>query len=259
MDLVFRALADPTRRLVLDRLRGRNGQTLKELCADLGMTRQAVSKHVGVLEAANLVSAVRHGREKRHYLNPVPIQQIHERWTGKYERDRLRTLTALKTTLEDTTMTEPAPDFVYTIYITTTPEELWRALTDPEFTRQWWGAGDTAIAVESSWEAGAPVTHRFAGKQAPFMRGEVLEYEPPRRLAYSVGFVPTPEDPAPDPRRATARFELEPAGDTVKLTVRSTDPREDLREQVNEGWVQVVSSLKSFLERLGAPAAGGTR
>jgi DNA-binding transcriptional ArsR family regulator len=101
LDAVFKALADPTRRLVLDRLHERGGQTLGELCRRLSMTRQAVSKHVAILEAAGLVFARRVGREKLHYLNPVPINDIYERWISKYERDRLAALAALKTALEE--------------------------------------------------------------------------------------------------------------------------------------------------------------
>ena len=100
MDEVFRALADPSRRLLLDRLHERNGQTLNELCDGLAMTRQAVTKHLGILEEANLVTTLRHGREKLHYLNPVPIHEIAQRWIGKFERPRLDALSALKRGLE---------------------------------------------------------------------------------------------------------------------------------------------------------------
>jgi DNA-binding transcriptional ArsR family regulator len=100
MDAVFKALADESRRELLDRLRGDNGQTLNELCARLDMTRQAVSKHLTILEAANLVATVRRGREKLHYLNPVPIHEIAERWIGKFERSRLQALSELKKGLE---------------------------------------------------------------------------------------------------------------------------------------------------------------
>ena len=100
MDAVFKALADPTRRALLDALRARNGQTLSELSERPDMTRQAVTKHLGILEAANLVVSQRHGREKRHYLNPVPINDIAERWIDKFERGRLRALADLKRTLE---------------------------------------------------------------------------------------------------------------------------------------------------------------
>ena len=100
MDEVFKALADASRRSLLDRLHAKNGQTLNELCDGLAMTRQAVTKHLGILEAANLVTTLRHGREKLHYLNPVPINEIADRWIGKYERPRLRALAELKKNLE---------------------------------------------------------------------------------------------------------------------------------------------------------------
>jgi len=100
MDKVFKALADPSRRKLLDRLRAENGQTLGQLCAHLDMTRQAVTKHLAVLEQANLVVVVWRGREKLHYLNPVPIHDIAERWIGKFERHRLQALSELKKGLE---------------------------------------------------------------------------------------------------------------------------------------------------------------
>ena len=103
MDAVFRALADPSRRSLLDSLQANNGQTLSELCAGRGMTRQAVTKHLGILEAANLVATEKRGREKLHFLNPVPIQDIADRWIGKYERGRLRALADLKQNLEGET------------------------------------------------------------------------------------------------------------------------------------------------------------
>ena len=100
LDLVFKALADPGRRLLLDRLRAENGQTLGQLCAHLDMTRQAVTKHLAVLEEANLVVVLWRGREKLHYLNPVPIHEIGERWIGKFERGRLQALSDMKKALE---------------------------------------------------------------------------------------------------------------------------------------------------------------
>jgi DNA-binding transcriptional ArsR family regulator len=103
MDAVFKALADASRRELLDRLRADNGQTLNELCARLDMTRQAVSKHLAILEDANLVATVRRGRQKLHYLNPVPIHEIGERWIGKFERGRLKTLSETKKALEEGT------------------------------------------------------------------------------------------------------------------------------------------------------------
>ena len=103
MDAVFKALADPTRRQLLDRLFAKNGQTLGALCEELEMSRQAVSKHLALLEAANLIAAQKHGREKLHFLNPVPINEIADRWIGKYERHRIRALADLKKNLEGKT------------------------------------------------------------------------------------------------------------------------------------------------------------
>lgn len=100
VDAVFRALADPTRREILDRLHARGGQTLGELGTGLEMSRQAVSKHLAQLESAGLVSTLRRGREKLHHLDPVPIQEIHDRWIGKYERARVRAITSLRAALE---------------------------------------------------------------------------------------------------------------------------------------------------------------
>ena len=101
MDDVFKALADPSRRALLDRLYAQGGQTLNELCAGMGMSRQAVSQHLALLEAANLIATVRRGREKRHYLNPVPLHEISVRWLGKFERQRLDALHELKRALEN--------------------------------------------------------------------------------------------------------------------------------------------------------------
>ena len=101
MDEVFKALADPTRRSLLDRLNADNGQTLGDLCEHLNMSRQAVTKHLGLLESANLVVTIRKGREKLHYLNPVPIHEIHARWISKFERHRVAALHQLKQVLEN--------------------------------------------------------------------------------------------------------------------------------------------------------------
>src|SRR5918995_3620491 len=138
MDRVFKALADPSRRQLLDRLNERKGQTLGELGGGLEMARQSVTKHLAVLEAAGVVTATRRGREKLHFLNAAPINDIAERWMNRYDRERAVALADLKRALEDTAMEETR--FVYTTYIRTTPERLWQALTEPAFTRRW-GAG----------------------------------------------------------------------------------------------------------------------
>ena len=132
MDDVFKALADPSRRMLLDSLNAHNGQTLRQLCAGLDMARQSVSKHLAVLEAAGLVTTARRGREKLHYLNAAPISDIAERWISRYDQPRVEALADLKKALEETEV--EAPSFVYTTYIRTTPEQLWQGLTDPALT-----------------------------------------------------------------------------------------------------------------------------
>src|SRR3954451_15100878 len=127
MDDVFKALADPTRRSLLDELFARDGQTLTELEQRLPMTRFGVMKHLKVLEEAGLVVAKRRGREKLHFLNVVPIRLVHDRWVSKYAEPWAASLTGLKRHLEDRTMEK-----VFEIYIKTTPERLWEAITDPE-------------------------------------------------------------------------------------------------------------------------------
>src|SRR5580704_7801417 len=135
MDAVFKALADASRRKLLDQLFKSNGQTLTELCEFLDMTRQAVTKHLLLLEVANLVAVVWCGREKLHYLNPVPILEISERWIGKYERHRLQALSGLKMGLEQNKKRKDEimqkPKLVYTTYIRSTPKDVWAAITKP--------------------------------------------------------------------------------------------------------------------------------
>src|SRR5215467_7087819 len=180
MNEVFKALADPSRRQLLDRLNERNGQTLTELCAGLGMARQSVSKHLAVLEAANLVTTVRRGREKLHFLNAAPINEIAERWISHYHRDRVRALADLKKALEGTPM--PTTEFVYSTYIATTPQRLWQALTDPAFTLRYWG-----VALDTDWQPGSVITMRLAAGDVSITDPAqvVLEADPYRRLAYT--------------------------------------------------------------------------
>src|SRR3954453_16836141 len=178
MDDVFRALADPSRRQLLDSLNGRNGQTLHELCSGLRMARQSVSKHLAVLEAAHLVTTVRRGREKLHYLNAAPINEIRERWITRYERERVEALADLKRVLEEETMDRPS--FVYTTYVRTTPEQLWQALTDPAFTQRYWGA-----RFRTDWQLGSTMTWEQRGVTVADPEQVVLESEPYRRLSYT--------------------------------------------------------------------------
>src|SRR3954466_14454773 len=178
MDEVFKALADPSRRQLLDSLNSRNGQTLRELCAGLDMARQSVSKHLAILEDAKLVSAVRRGREKFHYLNPAPIHEITERWINRYDEARVEALADLKRALEDPTVDHPT--FVYTTYIRTTPERLWQALTDPAFTTRYWGA-----TFQTDWLPRSTMRWDQRGVTTDDPEQVVLEADPPTRLSYT--------------------------------------------------------------------------
>ena len=253
MDDVFRALADPSRRLLLDSLNRRGGQTLRELCAGLDMARQSVSKHLAVLEAANLVTTVWRGREKLHYLNAAPISDIAERWISRYEQ-RVHALSDLKHALEGTPMTRPS--FVYTTYINTTPERLWQALTDPAFTQRYWGT-----TLRSGWTPGATMTWEHQGVTIADHAQVVLEYEPYRRLSYTwhtftpewaeaCGFDDERLATLAGERRSKVTFEIEPLGQQVKLTVvhDDFDPGSAVLELVSQGWPQLLSDLKTLLE-----------
>jgi len=254
MDEVFKALADASRRRLLDSLNAHNGQTLRELCAGLDMARQSVSKHLALLEAANLVTTVWRGREKLHYLNAAPINAISERWINQYHRQRVLALADLKTALEQEPMGNP--DFVYTTYINTTPERLWQALTDPAFTTRYWG-----VAFESDWAVGSPMTWQEKGLSISDPDQVVVEYEPCRRLAYTwhtftpqwaeaQGFDADLLAKLAGERRSKVTFDIEPLGQTVKLTVVHGDfeSGSTVREMISQGWPLLASNLKSLLE-----------
>jgi len=254
MDAVFRALADPSRRGLLDRLNARNGQSLRELCQGLDMARQSVSKHLAALEAANLVTSVRRGRERLHYLNPAPINAISERWIDQYDHARVHALADLKRAMEDTPMHKPS--FVYTTYINTTPDQLWQALTEPAFTERYWGT-----TLESDWQVGSTITWHDSGATIADAEQVVLAADPPRRLAYTWhtftpewaeahGFAEELRARLAAERRSKVTFEIEPAGAASKLTVVHDDfePGSTVAEMISEGWPVLLSDLKSLLE-----------
>jgi len=259
MDDVFKALADPSRRQLLDSLNAHNGQSLRSLCGDLAMARQSVSKHLAVLEAAGLVVVVRSGRERLHYLNAAPINEIGERWINRYDQRRVDALADLKRALEFpmSTSTTDAPAFVYQTYIRTTPEQLWRALTEPAFTERYWGG----LALDTDWKVGSPISWRFGGVTVDDPEQVVVESDPYRRLAYSWHTF-TPEwavasgiDEAlraeiADERRSIVTFEIEDVGEMVKLTVLhgNFEAGSTVATMVRDGWPRVVSELKTLLE-----------
>jgi DNA-binding transcriptional ArsR family regulator/uncharacterized protein YndB with AHSA1/START domain len=254
-DDAFKALADPSRRVLLDSLNERSGQTLGELCSHLEMARQSVSKHLAVLEAANLITTVRRGREKLHYLNAAPINEIAERWITQYDQGRVRALADLKTALEAPQMDKPS--FVYTTFIKTTPERLWQGLTDPAFTTRYWN-----IAFESDWRTGSALTWKQNGVTIVDDGQRVVEADPYRRLSYTWHtFTPVWAQAAKideerrarlaAERRSKVTFEIEPIdGEQVKLTVIHDDLEPDglLVGMISGGWPRVIANLKTLLE-----------
>jgi uncharacterized protein YndB with AHSA1/START domain/DNA-binding transcriptional ArsR family regulator len=238
-DIVFKALADRTRRALLDSLRERNGQTLGELCGPLAMARQSATQHLEMLEAANLIATVRRGREKLHYLNPVPLWDIHERWIERFEPPRLRALQAIKRQAEEDTMAG-RPRFVYVTYIESSAERVWEALTQPEITAAYWG-----VRQVSDWAVGSPWEHQRAdGSGIADLSGTVLESTPPHRLVMTWG--PSGET-LPD-KISKVTFEIEPYHDIVRLTVIHEDLDEDMFAGISKGWPAVLANLKSLLE-----------
>ncbi len=238
-ELVFKALADPTRRALLDRLFERNGQTLSELCEGLLMARQSATQHLDLLEKANLIATVRRGRERLHYLNPVPLHAIQVRWIDKFDQPRLRALRSVKKKAEQTMNNKPT--FVYVTYIESTPAAVWDALTDAEMTAAYWGHSNV-----SDWQVGSRWEHqRTDGSQIADTGGTVIESSRPTRL------VTTWEDQeAQGPvSPSLVTFLIESFGDIVRLTVTHEDlPDEANRDLAARGWAAVISNLKSFLE-----------
>ncbi len=260
VDEVFRALADPSRRALLDRLRDRNGQNLRELCAELDMARQSVSKHLAILEAAGLVTTVRHGREKLHYLNAAPINDIAERWISHYDRHRAEALADLKRALEEPPMSTPT--FAYTTYIRTTPEQLWKGLTDPAFTKRYWNT-----TFETDWQAGSTMVWDNQGVRIDDPEQVVLEADPYTRLSYTwhsftqpladaLGFGAEQQTTLAAEPRSKVTFDIEDQQPMVKLTVlhETAQPGSLVLSMVSGGWPQVLAALKTLLETGQAPS-----
>ena len=240
---IFRALGDPSRRLLLDRLFDRDGQTLGELCGHLPeMTRFGVMRHLDVLEAAGLIETRRVGREKHHYLNPVPIRLVADRWIGKFAAPVVGTMAGLKHHLEATPML--APDHVYSVLIRATPDRIWRAITDGMETERYY----FGTRVDSDWSVGGRITYAYPdGRRAA--DGEILEIEYERRVAMTFHARWSPEIEAEGPVRMT--WEIEPTGDGVsKLTVITSGmvAGGHVEGEFVGGIVHIVSGLKTLVE-----------
>ena len=236
MDAVFSALADPTRRELLDALYREDGQTLGALVKGFSMTRFGVMKHLRQLEEAGLVVTRRRGREKLHFLNPVPIRLVHDRWVSKYAEPWAATLSGLKDRLER------QMEKVFEIYIRTTPERLWEAITDGEIRSRY----NFGARVTSDWTVGSRFEMAHPGNPGLLGEGVNLEVDPPRRLVQSMTALWSDEVKREGASRVT--WEIEPVGDSCRLTVTHDQLREGANDELYGGWPMILSGLKTWLE-----------
>jgi uncharacterized protein YndB with AHSA1/START domain len=236
VEAVFRALSDPTRRSLLDELFKDDGQPLNALERRLPMTRFGVMKHLRVLEEAGLVTTKKRGREKLHFLNPVPIRLVRDRWVSKYAEPWAAGLSGLKHRLEHKTMEK-----VFEIYIKTTPERLWEAITDPELRSRY----NFGFSVTSDWTPGSrfEMSHPAAGLVG---EGENLEVDPPRRLVQSM--VALWGEDVKSEGTSGITWEIEPVGDSCCLRVTHDELREGANHELYGGWPMILSGLKTLLE-----------
>ncbi len=244
MEKVFRALGDRSRRRLLDQLFRKDGQTVTELDHALpDVTRFATMKHLRILEAAGLVTTRRVGREKRHFLNPVPIRLLHDRWIRKYAEAIVGTMSELKRGLEAKAM--GGLRHVYEVIIRTTPEALWKAMTDPQETRKYFYGS----RVETTWKAGDAIRYRLPDDSIA-IEGTLLEVVPNRKFSQMWHARWDEKIAAESPHKVT--WEITPMGESCKLTVLHEDMGPEALRQVSGGLVLIVSGLKTLLET-GAP------
>ncbi len=236
MDEVFRALADPTRRSLLDELFREDGQTLSALEGRFEMSRFGVMKHLKQLEEAGLVVTRRRGREKLHFLNPVPIRLVHDRWVSKYAEPWAAALSGLKDRLEE------RMEKVFEIYIKTTPERLWEAITDGEIRSKY----NFGSRFSSDWTPGSRYEVSHPAATGLLGEGENLEVDPPRRLVQSMVALWSDDVKSEGTSRVT--WEIEPIGDSCRLTVTHDELREGANDELYGGWPMILSGLKTWLE-----------
>jgi uncharacterized protein YndB with AHSA1/START domain/biotin operon repressor len=235
-DRIFKALADPTRRHLLDALFLRGGQSLTELESAVDMTRFGVMKHLRQLEEAGLVVTRRSGREKLHFLNPMPIRLVHDRWIDKYTEPWAEALSDIKQRLENTM------EKVFEIYIRTTPERLWEAITVPDIRAKY----NFGARVVSEWTPGARYQMGVPATDLLLGEGEVLEVDPPRRLVHTMTALWSDDVKQEGTSRVT--WEIEPIGDSCRLTVLHDQLRDGANPELFGGWPMILSGLKTWLE-----------
>ncbi|MCU1586153.1 MAG: transcriptional regulator, ArsR family [Microbacteriaceae bacterium] len=236
MDAVFKALADPTRRELLDELFRQDGQSLGALEARFDITRFGVMKHLKQLEDSGLITTKRQGREKLHFLNPVPIRLVYDRWVSKYSEPWVAGLSDLKTRLENTM------EKVYEIYIKTTPERLWDAITDHDIRAKF----QFGTHVTSDWKVGSHVEITTTGSPDLFGDGEILEIDPPTRLVHTM--IALWGDDVREEGFSRVTWEIEQVADSCRLTVTHDQLRDGANDQLYSGWPMILSGLKTWLE-----------
>ncbi len=238
MDSIFKALADPTRRMLLDSLRARPGQSLQDLEGQLDMTRFGVMKHLGVLEEAKLVISHKKGRFKYHYLNALPLQETIDRWVEPLlQQPAARAVTHLKSQLEGTTeMTKP--DFMMQTYINCTQDALWDALTDPDAAVQY------NFVASSCVREGNALVYRTPDNNLMLICTET-KLTPKTRIESTF----EPHWAGPEVELETSHFVylIEPQGDNCMLTVEHYDVPAG-QEGVADGWHRTLAGLKTYLE-----------
>lgn len=242
-DEFFRALADPTRRDLLDRLRTQDGQTLAALGEGVRMSRQSMTQHLDVLAHAGLVTVVHRGRLRLHYLNPEPIHRLQSRWLAAFDQPRLDALESIRNQAEEIAMatTPTIPEYVYVTYIKASAEQIWQALTDADLTAQYWRHRNV-----STWQAGSTWEHlNLTDPPVAEVTGRVLLSEPPTRL--QVTFEPT--EHFPQERPSVVTFSVEPGDDITRLVVTHENLASEVDlQQISHGWPAVLANLKSLLE-----------
>ncbi len=242
MDAVFRAINDPSRRLLLDSLYERDGQTLGEMCAHLpDMTRYGVMNHLRILEEAELVTTHKQGRQKFHYLNPVPIRLIHDRWISRYAEPRVGAITGIKARLETGEQTMDKPVHIYKSFIRGSAEDVWDAIINPEKTIQYF----YGTRVESDWQVGAAMNYTYPdGRVAS--EGHILSIDPPKRLEFMFHAMWDEDLTAEGPVREV--WEVTDLGEMVELKIELYDAGPKTLADFSEGFPYIVSGLKSLVE-----------
>ncbi|MCB9479321.1 MAG: metalloregulator ArsR/SmtB family transcription factor [Deltaproteobacteria bacterium] len=244
-DEVFKALSDPSRRRMLDALKANGSMNVNEMTELFEFSRFAVMKHLRVLEGANLVVSQKVGRERRLFLNAVPIQTIYDRWISRFSALWAQRLTTLKYRLEEggESMSR-GPTQVHVVYIKTTPEKLWNAMMDPDVTQKYFHN----CRVESDMQPGSPIVYKMQTPDGPVdaVKGKVIEIEPQKRFVHT--FIGAMHETGTEESRV--EYTIEPLGEIVRLTVTHSefDGESELYKSTLGGWPPLISALKTLLE-----------